>query len=136
MTADSGELQREEAPGHSEPAGASDLATQWARIRARLQAEVGEVEYRTWLRQMTLGALDGDEVTVHLPTRFLRDWVRSHYGDRLNKFWQQENRRVRRVDIRVGRGTLAGGTAENGLAHDLTESADDAYPSAFAGMPR
>lgn len=135
LTAESGELQRAGAPGQSEPAGASDLATQWARIRARLQAEVGEVEYRTWLRQMTLGALDGDEVTVHLPTRFLRDWVRSHYGDRLNKFWQQENRRVRRVDIRVGRGTLAGATAESGLAHDLTEAAEDAYPSAFAGAP-
>ena len=28
--------------------------TQWARVRGRLQDEVGEVEYRTWLRQMTL----------------------------------------------------------------------------------
>jgi len=78
------------------------LAAQWARIRGRLQTEVGEVEYRTWLRQMTLGGLDGDEVTVTLPTRFLRDWVRSRYGDRLNALWQAENGAVRRVDIRVG----------------------------------
>ncbi len=28
---------------------------------------------------------------VRLPTRFLRDWVRSHYGDRLNALWQAEN---------------------------------------------
>jgi chromosomal replication initiator protein len=81
---------------------APQLASQWARIRGRLQSDVGDVEYRTWLRQMTLAGLDGDEITVHLPTRFLRDWVRSHYGDRLNALWQQENRQVRRVDIRVG----------------------------------
>jgi chromosomal replication initiator protein len=81
---------------------APQLASQWARIRGRLQSDVGDVEYRTWLRQMTLAGLDGDEITVHLPTRFLRDWVRSHYGDRLNTLWQQENRQVRRVDIRVG----------------------------------
>ena len=68
------------------------LAAQWARVRGRLQNEVGDVEYRTWLRQMTLGGLDGDEITVHLPSRFLRDWVRSHYGDRLNALWQAENR--------------------------------------------
>ncbi len=78
------------------------LAAQWARIRGRLQSEVGEVEYRTWLRQMTLAGLDGDEITVTLPTRFLRDWVRSRYGDRLNALWQAENTAIRRVDIRVG----------------------------------
>ena len=91
------------------------LAAQWARVRGRLQGEVGDVEYRTWLRQMSLGGLDGDEVTVRLPTRFLRDWVRTHYGDRLNALWQAENRQVRRVDIRVG------GIAEGeGLAEPVT----------------
>jgi chromosomal replication initiator protein len=77
------------------------LAAQWTRIRGRLQAEVGEVEYRTWLRQMGLGRLDGDEITVTLPTRFLRDWVSARYGDRLRAMWQSENPSVRRVDIRV-----------------------------------
>jgi len=78
------------------------LAAQWARIRGRLQSEVGDVEYRTWLRQMTLVGLEGDEVTINLPTRFLRDWVTSHYGDRLNALWHAENPAVRRVEVRVG----------------------------------
>jgi chromosomal replication initiator protein len=80
---------------------AADLAAQWTRILSRLQIEVGEVEYRTWLRQITLMAQDGDEVTVALPTRFLRDWVSTRYGDRLRALWQAENPQVRRVDIRV-----------------------------------
>ncbi len=84
----------------------SQVAAQWARIRGRLQNEVGDVEYRTWLRQMTLVGVEGDEVTVHLPTRFLRDWVSSRYGTRLNALWQLENESIRRVDIRVG-GTVA-----------------------------
>ena len=87
----------------SETTTSAELSGEWGRVRARLQSEVGEVEYRTWLRQMTLGGSDGDEVTVLLPTRFLRDWVRSHYGDRISALWQAENVQVRRVDIRVGR---------------------------------
>lgn len=79
-----------------------ELAAQWARIRARLQGEVGDAIYRTWLRQMILGGMDGDEVTVTLPTRFLRDWVTSRYGARISALWQSENAAVRRVDIRVG----------------------------------
>ncbi len=88
------------------------LAAQWARVRGHLQSEVGEVEYRTWLRQMSLGELDGDEITVRLPSRFLRDWVRTHYGDRLNALWQAENRRIRRVDIAFGGTATAEGLAE------------------------
>ena len=99
---------------------APQLASQWARVRGRLQTEVGDVEYRTWLRQMTLAGLEGDEITVHLPTRFLRDWVRSHYGDRINHVWQQENPRVRRVDIRVGDVSVAA----SGLAESLSADAD------------
>jgi chromosomal replication initiator protein len=111
------------APSVAEP----QLADQWARVRGRLQTEVGDVEYRTWLRQMSLGGMDGDEVTVRLPTRFLRDWVRSHYGDRLNALWQAENRHVRRVDIRVGSGGKA-----NGLAESVNTPPQEA-PSARAG---
>jgi chromosomal replication initiator protein len=110
-------------PGEIHPTAAHDalpqLAAQWARVRGRLQNEVGDVEYRTWLRQMTLAGLDGDEITVRLPTRFLRDWVRSHYGDRLTSLWQAENRAVRRVDIRVG-----GGVQVHGLAESLIPTAD------------
>ncbi|MFC3125351.1 chromosomal replication initiator protein DnaA [Pseudoroseomonas globiformis] len=83
-------------------AGASDQASEaWTRIRGRLRDEVGEVEYRSWLRQMTLGAIEGEEAVILLPTRFLRDWVRGHYGDRLRALWTAENLGVRRVEIRV-----------------------------------
>ncbi len=102
----------------------ADFNAQWTRIRARLQTEVGDVEYRNWLRQMVWAGADGDEVTVLLPTRFLRDWVRTHYGEKITSFWQHENPAIRRVDIRVGR-TRAGDThsiderAEAGLAESL-----------------
>ncbi len=78
---------------------AHPLAAHWSRICSRLQAEVGEVEYHTWLRQMTLGPVDHDEITLYLPTRFLRDWVRSQYGDRLGTLWNGEIAAVRRVEL-------------------------------------
>jgi chromosomal replication initiator protein len=111
------------------------ITTQWSRIRGRLQAEVGDVEYRTWLRQMTLLGLDGDEITVHLPTRFLRDWVSTRYGDRLRALWQAENPAVRRVDIRVGGAT----SAPTALAENLSaprEVGREEVPPVRAEMAR
>ncbi|MCR0983152.1 chromosomal replication initiator protein DnaA [Roseomonas populi] len=87
-----------QGPSEADPARV-DAA--WARIRGRLREEVGEAEYRTWLRQLTLAGLEGDEAVVHVPTRFLRDWLRGQYGDRLRALWQAESVGVRRVDIRV-----------------------------------
>ncbi len=83
------------------PNNAGKAATAWARVRSRLRQEVGDVEYRTWLRQLTLSAVDGDVAVISLPTRFLRDWVRDHYGDRLRMLCQAELSGLRRVELRV-----------------------------------
>ena len=85
------------------PAAPEQLQAQWARIRGRLQQEVGEVEYRTWLRNMTLSGIDGDELTISLPSTFQRDWVRMHYADRINALWQAELAGIRRVEFQAAK---------------------------------
>jgi len=97
----------EEQAGVLPPQASGQVAASWARIRGRLREEVGEVEYRSWLRQMTLQGIEGDEAVILLPTRFLRDWVNSHYGDRLRALWQAECPAVRRIDIRVAQAGAA-----------------------------
>ncbi|MCU0943814.1 MAG: chromosomal replication initiator protein DnaA [Rubritepida sp.] len=87
--------------GDNPPPNAGKAATAWARVRTRLRQEVGDVEYRTWLRQMTLVAVEAEAVIISLPTRFLRDWVRDRYGDVLRTLWQAEMASLRRVELRV-----------------------------------
>jgi chromosomal replication initiator protein len=102
----------------------------WARVRARLREQVGDVEYRNWLRQMTLVDLVGDEVLIALPTRFLRDWVRTHHLDRLRALWQAERPGVRRVELLVRSGAggaeafaAAAADAGTGLAEPISPAA-------------
>jgi chromosomal replication initiator protein len=108
---------RTEEPGMTE---------QWARVRARLQAEVGDVEYRTWLKQVTFSGIMGDEVTVVLPTRFLRDWVNKEYGELITALWQAENPAIRRVDFRTAATARA-------AAPNLAEPAS--APASIAAVP-
>ena len=111
----------------------TQIAAQWARIRGRLHSEVGDVEYRTWLRQMTLVGTEADEITVHLPTRFLRDWVSARYGARLNALWQTENPKIRRVDLRVGGSVVipAGEPVASGSMNHEPRFADTSMPDAL-----
>ena len=121
--------------GTSSPQASGQLAASWARIRARLRDEVGEAEYRTWLRQMTFAGVDGDEAVILLPTRFSRDWVRGHYGDRLSLLWQELHPSVRRVDIRVA--SPADATAANAAPAGTATAAPPrpaAPPAAESGL--
>jgi chromosomal replication initiator protein len=99
------------------------LDAAWARIRGRLREEVGEAEYRTWLRQLTLAGVEGEEAVVHVPTRFLRDWLRGQYGDRLRALWQAEGLGIRRVDIRVA---PPGGVRETAVEAEVASAPDGA----------
>ena len=81
--------------------GRGDINAKWNLIQGRLQADFSEAEYRTWIRQIQLSAIDGDELTLLLPTRFLRDWVREHYETKLRALVQAAIPEVRRIEIRV-----------------------------------
>jgi chromosomal replication initiator protein len=115
----------EQEVGTLTPQASAQIVSGWARIRGRLREEVGDSEYKSWLRQMTLHGVEGDEVVILLPTRFMRDWVSSHYGDRLRALWQAECPVVRRVEIRVSQGGAAGNGAELTAA---VGAPDDAVP--------
>ena len=80
---------------------APTVETQWARVRGKLRAEFGEVAYRSWLKPLTLAGIEEGDVRIAVPTRFMQDWVRSHYADRLRALWKAENKAIRAVEIIV-----------------------------------
>jgi chromosomal replication initiation ATPase DnaA len=68
----------------------------WRRVLERLRPEVGNDVF-DWLRRLELGRLDPLDyvsVTVEAVTTFMRDWVLTHYSDRLLAAWQVEDERV------------------------------------------
>ncbi len=74
---------------------------EWARVRGRLRAEVGDAAFRSWLKPLTMvGAKDG-VARMSVPTRFMRDWVVSHYAERIQSLWQDESVGIQRVEIVV-----------------------------------
>jgi chromosomal replication initiator protein len=92
----------------------------WSRVLGRMRREVGENAYRSWFGAMTVERMTGDERVIAVPTRFLRDYVRTHYADRLLALWRSENQAVRRISFIVdprhthGERTAAAAAALNG----------------------
>src|SRR5215813_9109814 len=87
----------------AEPMTGTDiqLNAQWARVRGRLRAEFGEATFRSWLKPLNLAGKRGADLRVSVPSRFMRDWVATHYADRLKALWSSENPEVRTVEVIV-----------------------------------
>ncbi|SDE55268.1 chromosomal replication initiator protein DnaA [Rhodospira trueperi] len=64
-----------------------DISELWERVRRQLRREFGPAAYNSWVRPMTVSSRDDREVTLGLPTRFMRDWVMTHYADRIRDLW-------------------------------------------------
>jgi len=73
----------------------------WDRVKGRLKDEVGDAAYRSWLRPITVHEVMDGAVRLALPTRFMRDWVATHYAERIRTLWGAENPAIRTVEIVV-----------------------------------
>ena len=77
----------------------NEQSSQWSRVRSKLRAEFGEAAYRSWLKPASFELVDGGTVRVIAPTRFMRDWIETQYGERLKRLWREEIPELRVLEI-------------------------------------
>lgn len=85
----------------SATSGDSLLNAQWARVRSRLRYEYGEAIFRSWLQPLALAGKSNTDLHLSVPSRFMRDWIMTHYLDRLRHLWGQENPDIVSIHILV-----------------------------------
>lgn len=99
------------------------LEPQWVRVKARLKDEVGETAYKNWLRPLALGGLEGSELVLNVPSRVVRDWVRTNYADRLRSLWVSENSAVKSIEVMLSTAPVTPSVT------DQTNTSDTPTPS-------
>ena len=84
-----------------EIAGRKELEAHWVRVCDRLRKEIGDKAFKTWFGEVELGELKTGKLRLYAPTRFVRDWVGRHYGDRVLAYWQSVNTEVKNVEVNL-----------------------------------
>ncbi len=79
----------------------AELKKIWKRVAQRLRAELGEDLYSSWFARMEPVEHRDSTIVVSVPTRFLKNWIQSHYRDKLIRIWAGELDGITDVDIRV-----------------------------------
>jgi chromosomal replication initiator protein len=81
--------------------GRKELTAQWTRVCDRLRKEIGDKAFKTWFGEVELGELKAGKLRLYAPTRFVRDWVSRHYGDRVLAYWQAVIPDVASVEVNL-----------------------------------
>src|SRR5271169_3282935 len=102
---------------------------EWNRVLGQLRQEVGETAYRRWLAPVNVQRIDGGEAVIAAPARFFRDWIASHYADRILALWRAQNRRVKRASVIVAPG-LGASAASRRSKDPLEENRPESGPVA------
>ncbi len=72
----------------------------WGRIRAGLRESAGARLFDQWLKPLTLGDSGCDDIVLlTLPSAFMTNWVRNHYGERLLREFSDHVPAIRAVTI-------------------------------------
>jgi chromosomal replication initiator protein len=87
----------------------------WKRVHGDMRQEFGEAIFRSWLKPLTLQAYYHGTMEVSVPTRFMRDWIQTHYGERILAMCTQANEDIKRLQIVVVQNAIVDDEAEQKL---------------------
>jgi chromosomal replication initiator protein len=85
---------------------ASTDQERWQRVKNRLRSELGEDVFTSWFARMELDAVEKGAVRLSVPTRFLRNWIQSHYSEKVLSNWQAEDSSITRLELSVRSATM------------------------------
>lgn len=73
----------------------------WNRVKKRLRAELGDDVFSSWFARVDLEEHAEGTVRLSVPTRFLKQWIQSHYNERLMGLWKGECENVHKIELTV-----------------------------------
>lgn len=68
-----------------------DIKSSWDRTLSVLRAELGEATFRSWFKHIEFGELIEKKLVLYVPTKFMKDWIHTHYSDRILTILKNDN---------------------------------------------
>ena len=73
----------------------------WLNVLKKLNEELGNEIFNSWIKNIKIQSIEDNILYFSVPTRFIRDWITSHYLDKIIYFLNIENSNIKRVKISI-----------------------------------
>lgn len=78
----------------------------WQHVQKQLKREYGEATFKSWLSKIIFSNIESNTLIVQAPTKFIREWVLTHYAESIKNFWQQLDKNITDLEIRTSNSNL------------------------------
>ena len=119
-------------------ATAGQLRKAWHTVASRIRAELGDDLFSSWFARIEPIAFQDSMLTLTVPTRFLRNWLMTHYEEKLTGYWSAHLSGLRQLEIGVRpRGTPVAqrGSGDAINASGVPAVADESAAKGVAAAP-
>lgn len=91
------------------PDNNNDCFALWNKICHILISKIGEATFRSWISPLQMIGIEDGMVMLAAPSRFIKDWIASHYQSQILQLMRMENPEIHALEITIG-GTVSNNT--------------------------
>ena len=79
----------------------NDLKKNWSEVQLRLKENYGVDVFKSWIQNVEAKKINHNSLILNVKTRFVRDWIVSHYADKILDFYQKLNPAISRIQFEI-----------------------------------
>ena len=79
----------------------SEIQAQWVTVRSKIRQKIGDAQFASWIKLLTLESYSDQKVTLSVPSNFIRTRIIEQYLDIIKSYWYVQNLRINDIKIIV-----------------------------------
>ena len=79
----------------------SEIQAQWVTVRGRIRQKIGDAQFASWIKMLTLEDYDDRKVILSAPSNFIRTRIIEQYLDIIKSYWLVQNLKWQYVQLCV-----------------------------------
>ena len=73
----------------------------WLQVQNKLKQEYGEATYKSWISKLEFISNIDNVLTLTAPTKFIREWIVTHYFDNIKNSWRHFDQKIDELIINI-----------------------------------
>lgn len=75
----------------------------WTQILAEMRGVYGDSAFENWLSKISISHYVNQTVYLAVPSNFMRDWINSHYIEKIKGLWQYLDKSIVNVEVLIAK---------------------------------
>ena len=82
-------------------ASLTEIRAQWVTVRSKIRQKIGDAQFASWIKLLTLESYIDQKVTLSVPSSFIRTRIIEQYLDIIKSYWYVQNLKINDIKIIV-----------------------------------